>query len=121
MASTAGTDRVTVSRLFVYGTLQDDEQVRSLAGRRLRGQPAVLEGYCRMLDPAIGYPVVHPLSGSSVDGKLLDDVDDRTLAAFDAYEGDQYRRVIVQVQTSDGDTLEAYMYVPVQSPRPTPR
>ncbi len=104
---------MTVSRLFVYGTLQDDERVQRLVGRRLPRRPAVLEGYCRTLDARIGYPVVHPLTGSSVDGSLLEAVDESALAILDAYEGKAYRRVVVQVETSEG-RAEAYMYVPVQ-------
>ncbi len=103
---------MSIPRLFVYGTLEDEERVRRLVGRRLPWRPGVLEGYCRMLDPSIGYPVVHPLAGSSVDGKVLEDLDERTLAVLDAYEGAQYRRVVVQVQTSDGRRVDAYTYVP---------
>lgn len=109
---------MTVSRLFVYGTLRDDAQVQEVVGRRLPSRPAVLEGYRRALDASIGYPVVRPLSGSSVDGKLLEGVDDRVFAALDAYEGPAYTRVIVQVQTSDGRPLEAYVYVPAPSGPP---
>lgn len=103
------------SRLFVYGTLQDERLVERLAGRRLAWQPAVLEGYCRMLDASIGYPVVHPLAGASVDGRLLEDVDHEALAALDAYEGREYRRVTVRVQTSDGRAVDAFTYVPTAS------
>jgi gamma-glutamylcyclotransferase (GGCT)/AIG2-like uncharacterized protein YtfP len=104
------------ARLFVYGTLQDDGLVERLLGRRLAWQPAVLEGYCRMLDASIGYPVVHPLAGASVDGRLLEGVDQAALAALDAYEGREYRRVTVRVQTSDGRTVDAYAYVPIAPP-----
>lgn len=107
-----------VPRLFVYGTLMDDDLVRRLAGRPLPWRPAVLEGYCRTLDPSIGYPVVHPLAGASVDGRVLEEIDERTLAALDAYEGGHYRRVVVRVQTSDGGRTDAYTYVPRQ-PLPT--
>lgn len=106
---------MTTSRIFVYGTLQDEHVVERLLGRRLPWQPAVLEGYCRMLDASIGYPVVHPLAGASVDGRLLDGVDQEALAALDAYEGREYRRVTVRVQTSDGRAVDAYAYVPVQA------
>jgi gamma-glutamylcyclotransferase (GGCT)/AIG2-like uncharacterized protein YtfP len=101
------------SRIFVYGTLQDDQLVQRLLGRRLPWQPAVLEGYCRTLDASIGYPVVHPLAGASVDGRLLEGVDQDALAALDAYEGREYRRVTVRVQTSDGRSVEAYAYLPM--------
>ncbi len=112
---------MTVSRLFVYGTLQDDGRVQQLVGRRLPSRPAVLGGYCRMLDSSIGYPVVHPLAGSSVDGQLLEDVDERILDALDAYEGTRYRRVVVPVQTSEGHAVDAYMYVPAPSSPPARR
>jgi len=104
---------MTVSRLFVYGTLQDEDLVHRLLGRRVPWRPAVLEGYCRLLDPSIGYPVVHPLAGASVDGRLLEGLDPDALGAIDAYEGDRYRRVIVRVQTSDGHAVDAYAYVSV--------
>ena len=100
------------SRVFVYGTLQDERLVERLLGHRLAWQPAVLEGYCRLLDASIGYPVVHPLAGASVDGRLLEDVDRDALAALDAYEGREYRRVMVRVQTSDGRAVDAFAYVP---------
>lgn len=110
---------MTVSRLFVYGTLVDEDLVQRLVGRRLPWRPAVLEGYCRTLDPRIGYPVVHPLADSTVEGRLLDGVDARVLAALDAYEGVQYRRVVVRVETDEG-AVEAHMYVPAPSPAPGP-
>ena len=106
------------ARIFVYGTLQDESLIAQLLGRRLHWQPAVLEGYCRTLDPSIGYPVVHPLAGASVDGRLLEDVDREALVALDAYEGREYRRVAVRVQTSDGRTVDAYAYVPAAGGRP---
>ncbi|HEV2439408.1 MAG TPA: gamma-glutamylcyclotransferase family protein [bacterium] len=104
------------ARIFVYGTLQDERLVERLLGRRPPWQPAVLEGYCRMLDASIGYPVVHPLAGASVDGRLLEAIDPAALAALDAYEGGDYRRVTVRVQISDGRTVDAYAYVPVRPP-----
>lgn len=109
---------MTVSRLFVYGSLRDDARVQEVVGRRLPSRPAVLEGYCRTLDASIGYPVVHPLTGASVDGKLLEGVDDRMFTALDDYEGPAYRRVLVQVETNDGRPVEAYVYVPAPSRPP---
>lgn len=103
---------MTVSRLFVYGTLMSDAVVQELLGHRLFGRAAVLKGYRRLHDPAIGYPVVHPQEGATVAGKLLDGVDAGALAILDAYEGNRYRRVTVQVDTLDGRALDAYVYVP---------
>ncbi len=101
-----------VSRLFVYGTLADDAVVQELLGHRLFGRPAVLRGYRRSFDPALGYPVIHPQEGARVAGKVLDSVDAEILAILDAYEGEHYRRVVVQVDTLEGRALDAYVYVP---------
>jgi len=106
---------MTPPRLFVYGTLQDDELVRRLTGRRLAWRPAVLEGYARAVDPVVGYPVVRPRPGAAVDGRILEDVGPDALAAFDAYEGDEYRRTTVRVRTADGHTIEAYVYIPASA------
>lgn len=106
---------MTVSRLFVYGTLTSDAVVQELLGHRLFGRPAVLKGYRRALDPTVGYPVIHPQEGATVAGKLLDGLDAGALAVLDAYEGEHYRRIVVTVDTLDGRALDAYVYV-----RPSP-
>jgi len=103
---------VTLGRLFVYGTLRDAARVRRVVGRALPSRPAVLEGYRRVLDRSIGYPVVHPQAGSRVDGQLLAEVDADALAALDAYEGHRYRRVVVRVHTHDARAVTAYLYIP---------
>lgn len=112
MAEPAGQGGVTVSRLFVYGTLKDDAVVQGLLGHRLFGRPAVLKGYRRASDPSIGYPVIYPEDGARVAGKVLDGIDARALQILDAYEGDRYRRIVVGVDTIEGRTLDAYVYVP---------
>ena len=116
MAEPAGQGSVTVSRLFVYGTLKDDAVVQGLLGHRLFGRPAVLNGYRRASDPSIGYPVIYPEDGARVAGKVLDGIDARALQILDAYEGDRYRRIVVRVDTVEGRTLEAYVYVPAAAP-----
>jgi gamma-glutamylcyclotransferase (GGCT)/AIG2-like uncharacterized protein YtfP len=104
---------VTVTRLFVYGTLRDDTVVQGLLGHRLFGRPALLKGYRRTIDPAIGYAVIIPDEGASVPGTLLDGVDTQALEILDEYEGASYRRIVVRVMTLDGRALDAYAYVPV--------
>ncbi|HYM90017.1 MAG TPA: gamma-glutamylcyclotransferase family protein [bacterium] len=110
---------MTVARLFVYGTLRNDTVVQGLLGHRLFGRPAVLRGYHREVDPAIGYPVILPRAGATVAGKVLD-VDADALAILDAYEGARYRRIIVQVETLEGRLLDAYVYVPAALPARDP-
>jgi len=108
---------VTPPRLFVYGTLQDEALVERLVGRRLPWRQAVLEGYRRTIDDSIGYAVVRPSTGASVDGRLVEMVDAAALAALDAYEGSEYRRVVIEVRAHGGHTVDAYTYVPAEAPR----
>lgn len=103
---------MTLPRLFVYGTLQNDSVVQELLGHRLFRRPAVLKGFHRTTDPTIGYSVIRPLEGASVAGTVLDGVDEKSLAILDDYEGPQYRRIVVQVHTVEGRVLDAYVYVP---------
>lgn len=103
---------MTLPRLFVYGTLQNDTVVQELLGHRLFGRPAVLKGYDRTFDPATGYAVIRAREGAVVAGTVLDGVDDKSLAILDAYEGPQYRRILVHVHTVEGRVLDAYVYVP---------
>jgi gamma-glutamylcyclotransferase (GGCT)/AIG2-like uncharacterized protein YtfP len=104
---------VTVTRLFVYGTLRDDTVVQGLLGHRLFGRPALLTGYRKAIDPALGYAVIHPDEGAAVPGTLLDGVDTEALEILDEYEGASYQRIVVRVATLDGRTLDAYVYVPI--------
>jgi len=74
----------------------------------------MLSGYRRTFDGSIGYPVIRPVEGSCVDGRVLEEVDAAALAAFDAYEGPEYRRVVVPVRTGDGRIVDAHAYVPAR-------
>ena len=103
--------------LFVYGMLQDDARVRRLVGRRVAWRAAVLRGYCRTIDPSIGFPVVRRRAGASVRGRLLLGVDAVARAALDAYEGAEYRLARARVRTLDGDPVRTHMYVPVRGAR----
>ena len=103
---------MTLPRVFVYGTLQNDSVVQELLGHRLFGRAAVLKDFHRTFDSTIGYYVIRPQEGASVAGTVLDGVDEKSLALLDDYEGFQYRRIVVQVHTIEGRVLDAYVYVP---------
>ena len=63
----------------------DEARVEAVVGRRLPRRPAALEGFER-IHPAGSYPYVVPRTGATVEGVLLDEVDDTALARLDAYE-----------------------------------
>jgi len=100
-----------VLSLFVYGTLMEDGRVQAVVGHRLPRRPAVLQGFERV-EPAGSYPYVVPRDGATVDGILLDEVDDTALARLDAYEdegGLSIRREVVAV--ADGRRVACHVYV----------
>jgi len=83
-------------RLFVYGTLLDEAQLRAVTGRCFDTRPAQLPGHRRVW-PHGRYPHLVADPSATVDGLLLDDVDARALAALDTYEDEG--RLYVREQT----------------------
>jgi len=104
------------TRLAVYGTLAP--------GRENHGQLAGLIGEWRFgtvrgwLNPVgwaapMGYPgVLLDSAGPIVSVQLFESPDlPHHWARLDEFEGTDYRRVLTQVQTADGDEVEAWIYV----------
>ncbi|MBS0333991.1 MAG: gamma-glutamylcyclotransferase [Proteobacteria bacterium] len=111
------TDRTV--RLFSYGTLQLEAVQRANFGRRLDGAADVMPGY-RQTTIRITDPETIRLSGTDTHFIVApsDDPDDTVagmvfeitpeeLAAADAYEVSDYRRVEVRL----GSGLDAWVYV----------
>src|SRR5689334_19583928 len=103
------------NRLATYGTLApgkpNHHQLSDLSGRWLRGTVAgslVQTGW----GAAMGFPaLVLNETGSTVnvDHFVSEDLPQHW-SRLDAFEGDGYRRVPVQVHTGEGD-LDAFIYV----------
>ena len=75
--------------LFTYGVLMYPEIFRALTGRELSSEPATLEGYGRHALTKGGYPKVPaivPAEEATVEGVLIRDVDEQTLAVLDEFE-----------------------------------
>lgn len=87
--------------LFVYGTLMDPELVRRLTGRIFSRCPARLADF-RRIEPPGSYPYIVPCPGSTVEGVVLRNLDDRTLRVLDEYEGNLYLRTEVTADTAAG-------------------
>jgi gamma-glutamylcyclotransferase (GGCT)/AIG2-like uncharacterized protein YtfP len=98
-------------RLFVYGTLMEPACVERVTGRRFTGRPATLRGWRRTIGTH-GYPVIHPSAGATVEGVVLDGLDDGVLRALDAYEdeGRLYLRREVTVVAA-GESIPCQVYV----------
>jgi gamma-glutamylcyclotransferase (GGCT)/AIG2-like uncharacterized protein YtfP len=99
------------SRLFVYGTLMNEERLHALTGRRFPRRPARLEGYARIAPPG-GYAYVIASPDAHVDGLLIEDVDPASLGALDRYEdeGRLYVRRPVEVHV-EGRRVACQTYV----------
>jgi hypothetical protein len=114
-----------VIRLFSYGTLQQPEVQRALFGRELAGTPDRLPGYefsmlpiadseVAALSGSARHPIVHATGRPSdeVAGTVFE-ISPAELAAADAYEVDDYTRVLVELASG----LRAWVYAapPVHS------
>ena len=108
--------------LFVYGTLMDPAVFRAVLGRRLvpdsshadgkhtfLASKAVLNGY-KKISPDNAYLYAIPDEGHRIRGYLIHDLPPESLAALKTYEGRNYSRRVLCVQTSEGEE-EALTFV----------
>lgn len=99
--------------LFVYGTLQLPERVHAIIGRALTGIPAQLEEYrCGCVTRA-DFPGIVPDKMECTRGQLLKNLSHADLLHLDAYEGELYRRVRVNVlcDSASCQKTSAWVYV----------
>ena len=92
--------------LFAYGTLMWPEILEAVAGRRLEGSPAVLEGYSRFRVKGEPYPVVIPSPKGTVEGVLYQELTPEEFRRLDAFEGVEYNRVEIRL-----NDRPAFVYV----------
>jgi len=96
--------------LFCYGTLQSPLVMKAVTGQAFSGKEAVLNNWARFRVRASEYPGIVPQQDSLVTGKLYWGLDEKIMGKLDAFEGDKYERVVVQVTMADGSSEEAYTY-----------
>ena len=85
---------------------------RLLAEAAIDVQDGVLDDHA-LFGWGLAYPFVRPEAGRRVIGDVVEidpDRIDEVLRAVDDYEGDDYRRVIVEVD-ADGETVTAFVYL----------
>ena len=100
--------------LFVYGSLQFQDVIEAVSGRRFPAEEAVLHGYRRRRIQNHSFPGIRPNSAEKTEGQILRDLLGADLQVFDAFEGDLYERKTVSVRIRSDrlqtDT-EAFAYV----------
>ena len=86
--------------VFSYGTLMDPRVQRRVIGRLVEGRPDVLAGHRReviVLD-GVSYPIAVPDPDQAIAGHVIE-VTGPELKRIDRYEGREYVRVRVRLQS----------------------
>ena len=98
-------------RLFCYGTLQFDDIMQQVSGRRFSGVLATLEHYACFTLRGEVFPGIVPAYGALTAGVMYTGLGDATMRRLDAFESDCYVRERVCVHDAAGRSLQAWAYV----------
>ncbi|MDD5366778.1 MAG: gamma-glutamylcyclotransferase [Gallionellaceae bacterium] len=96
---------------FTYGSLMCADIMSRVSGMALAGEPASLAGHARQPVADEDYPGVTADPAASVEGILYRGLDGSALARLDAFEGEMYERVRVQVNLVGGGSVAAWCYI----------
>jgi gamma-glutamylcyclotransferase (GGCT)/AIG2-like uncharacterized protein YtfP len=103
-----------MTKLFVYGTLQQPEVQLELLGRFIDGEVDSIENYIVVrdyVDPedGIAYPRIKQYENGCTFGKILD-VSDDELEILDKYETDMYQKKVIITKSQK----KVLIYFPVK-------
>ncbi len=91
------TDPQARHALFAYGSLQVEEVMEAVTGRRFAARPARLPGHRRRQLHGCSYPGVRADIAESTDGVLFEGLDADVIGILDLFEGEPYERRRVTV------------------------
>ena len=97
--------------IFTYGTLMIPEVMAAVTTHKFRSTGAILKGYARFTVKGESYPGIIPVTDAATEGIIYFDVDELSLRRLDAFEGDLYQRIQIQVETKGIEILKADTYV----------
>ena len=100
-----------MNKLFCYGTLQVPEVIRTVTGQSYAGQKATLHGYAIYRVKNAEFPGIVSADNNKVEGILYENVADKFMKVLDLFEGDLYKRQMLQVEQADGMISKAWCYV----------
>ncbi len=105
---------LSIDKLFVYGTLLNQEILQTLLGYVPEMSSASIDGFQRHAVRDDVYPAVRPDANHTVEGMILYGLSSRDFEMLDHFEGESYDRVpVIAQQRSEscmGD-VECYLYV----------
>lgn len=93
--------------LFVYGTLMNNEVLEPLLGCIPQKEAAELAGFECVAVKGAQYPGLKEKKGQRVMGQLLQGLTPGQLEVLDSYEGDEYRRIKIEVSIQDQNKTQA--------------
>lgn len=99
-----------MQNIFVYGSLLFPEITKKLTGKSFKTLPAILEGYKMYSVKGCDYPAIIQQEGSKTVGLLIENMDNLSLAIISFYEGNEYEKEQVTVN-SDGKSTTALTFV----------
>jgi gamma-glutamylcyclotransferase (GGCT)/AIG2-like uncharacterized protein YtfP len=105
------TRHLTPVHIFTYGSLMFAPVWQRVVSGTYTSSTATLHDYQRLAVKGEEYPVALAATGHSIDGVLYYAVHAQDVAHLDAFEGDYYTRIAVQVITNDGEAITAQVYV----------
>ena len=98
--------------VFTYGSLMFPEVWSLVVAGVHRRVDARLDDHARFSIDGQTYPGTVFVAGAHVDGVLHLDVDEADVERLDRFEGDDYRRMSVDVETATGPMrAETYVYL----------
>lgn len=94
-----------MQNLFVYGTLLFPEILQKITGKNFGSGEATLPGYRRHAVKNCDYPAIIQNKNEKVEGKLILNVDDESMKLLSDYEGEEYKKAEVEVQSGDSKIM----------------
>lgn len=88
--------------VFVYGSLLFPEIADGLCGQKLKSKNATLSGYARFALKGADYPAIIKKDNSTMEGKVLLNLDENAIYLLTFYESDEYAIATVKVETGSG-------------------
>ncbi|MFU2488062.1 gamma-glutamylcyclotransferase family protein [Thauera sp. WH-1] len=105
------TDPPPPTACFTYGSLMCEDIMAAVCGAHAAYRPATLQGHRRHAVVGVAYPGMVPNADHRVQGVLYLELPDSAWPRLDAFEGEEYERRIVTVETDGGAHAQAWTYV----------